>query len=95
MQGAQPSTCSLPLLERLAWGDIPWPKYKQVMDSVIRSIHNGNLNMGEKIPSINEFSEEYLLSRDTVEKAYGLLKEQKITFGLLTNILLKVSQHYY
>jgi DNA-binding transcriptional regulator YhcF (GntR family) len=54
------------------------PKYKQVMDSVIRSIHNGNLNMGEKIPSINEFSEEYLLSRDTVEKAYGLLKEQKI-----------------
>lgn len=54
------------------------PKYKQVMDSIINSIHKGDLGMGEKIPSINEVSEEYLLSRDTVEKAYGLLKEQNI-----------------
>lgn len=34
--------------------------------------------MGDRIPSINEVSEEWLLSRDTVEKAYSLLKEQKI-----------------
>lgn len=34
--------------------------------------------MGEKIPSINEVSEEYLLSRDTVEKAYSLLKANNI-----------------
>lgn len=54
------------------------PKYKQVMDSVINSINKGDLSMGEKIPSINEVSEEYLLSRDTVEKAYGLLKDQNI-----------------
>jgi len=69
-------------VERLEYIDINTesriPKYKQVMDSVINSIHKGTLGMGEKIPSINEVSEEYLLSRDTVEKAYGLLKEQNI-----------------
>lgn len=69
-------------MERLEYIDINTesriPKYKQVMDSVINSIHKGVLGMGEKIPSINEVSEEYLLSRDTVEKAYGLLKEQNI-----------------
>lgn len=54
------------------------PKYKQVMDSIINSIHKKHLNMGDRIPSINEVSEEYLLSRDTVEKAYGLLKEKNI-----------------
>jgi len=52
------------------------------MDSIINSIHKGILGMGEKIPSINEVSEEYLLSRDTVEKAYGLLKEQNIIISV-------------
>ena len=54
------------------------PKYKQVMDSILRNINNGNLQLGQKIPSINELSEEHLLSRDTVEKAYTLLKKQHI-----------------
>ena len=30
--------------------------------------------MGDKIPSINFFSETYGLSRDTVEKAFKILK---------------------
>ena len=54
------------------------PKYKQVMDSILKSINSGNLKLGEKLPSINELSEELLLSRDTVEKAYNILKERKI-----------------
>ena len=54
------------------------PKYKQIVDSLLHSIARGYLVMGEKIPSINEVSEECLLSRDTVEKAYSLLKEQHI-----------------
>ncbi len=54
------------------------PKYKQVMDSILRNINNGNLQLGQKIPSINELSEEHLLSRDTVEKAYSILKNQNI-----------------
>lgn len=54
------------------------PKYQQIIDSVIKDIENGNLKVGQKIPSINEISEEYYLSRDTVEKAYNQLKERKI-----------------
>lgn len=54
------------------------PKYRQIVDSIIENISNGNLKIDDKIPSINSFSEEYLLSRDTVEKAYQILKDRKI-----------------
>ena len=54
------------------------PKYRQIVESIIHHISIGNLKIDEKIPSINRFSEEYLLSRDTVEKAYTILKERKI-----------------
>lgn len=54
------------------------PKYKQIVDTIINEISNGNLKIGEKIPSINELSEDCYLSRDTVEKAYRLLKERKV-----------------
>lgn len=54
------------------------PKYKQVENSILLNIAQGNLKMGAKIPSINEISEECYLSRDTVEKAYNQLKEKKI-----------------
>jgi DNA-binding transcriptional regulator YhcF (GntR family) len=54
------------------------PKYQQIIDSIIYNISQGNLTIDEKIPSINMFSEEFYLSRDTVEKAYSILKERKI-----------------
>ncbi|WP_418262592.1 GntR family transcriptional regulator [Flavobacterium faecale] len=54
------------------------PKYKQIVDSIMQNIVNGNLKMNQKIPSINSFSEEFHLSRDTVEKAYNILKDRKI-----------------
>lgn len=54
------------------------PKYRQIIDSIIHHISVGNLKIDEKIPSINRFSEEYLLSRDTVEKAYSILKDRQI-----------------
>lgn len=59
-------------------GDSRIPKYQQIVNSIIEDIENGHLIVGEKIPSINEISEEYYLSRDTVEKAYNLLKGKKI-----------------
>lgn len=58
------------------------PKYQQIVHSIIEDIENGYLTIGEKIPSINEISEEYYLSRDTVEKAYNLLKEKKIILSV-------------
>ncbi|MDG3581206.1 GntR family transcriptional regulator [Galbibacter pacificus] len=54
------------------------PKYTQIVNSIIGNISSGKLEMGERIPSINELSAEYYLSRDTVEKAYNILKEKKI-----------------
>lgn len=54
------------------------PKYKQVLDSILANIKNGELTLGDKIPSINSVSEEYDLSRDTVEKAYKMLKDLNI-----------------
>jgi DNA-binding LacI/PurR family transcriptional regulator len=54
------------------------PKYRQIMDSIIEDIERGVLKVGERVPSINEISEEYYLSRDTVEKAYNELKKKQI-----------------
>ncbi|SOE23184.1 regulatory protein, gntR family [Spirosomataceae bacterium TFI 002] len=53
-------------------------KYRQIVKSIIHNISIGNLVIDQKIPSINNFSEELYVSRDTVEKAYNILKERDI-----------------
>ena len=58
------------------------PKYKQVVDMIISDIESGIFKQGQRIPSINETSEELLLSRDTVEKAYVLLRKK----GILSSV---------
>lgn len=52
------------------------PKYTQVVNAVNEAIRKGQLKKGQKILSINELSDEYFISRVTVEKAYNILKEQ-------------------
>ena len=54
------------------------PKYKQIIDSIKAGIREQKLLMGDKILSINGFSEKYDISRDTVEKAYTYLRSQNI-----------------
>lgn len=54
------------------------PKYIQVVKAIKSLINSGKLKYGDKIPSINSLSAEYYLSRDTVEKAYTILKKQGI-----------------
>lgn len=54
------------------------PKYQQIVDQIILNITNGNFKINQKVPSINIFSERFYLSRDTVERAYTILKKQKI-----------------
>ena len=46
------------------------PKYRQVINTILEEINQELFKPGDRIPSINETSEEYYLSRDTVEKAY-------------------------
>jgi len=54
------------------------PKYKQIADSITAKVARGTIRSGQKLPSINQLSIYYLVSRDTVEKAYALLKESQI-----------------
>jgi DNA-binding transcriptional regulator YhcF (GntR family) len=54
------------------------PKYKQIVDSIVLNISLSKLQIDQQMPSINRFSEEFCLSRDTVEKAYNILKKRKI-----------------
>lgn len=59
------------------------PLFRQIVDSIVHNISTGKLKMDEKIPSINSLSKELRLSRDTVEKAYKVLKERKIVSPVL------------
>ncbi len=54
------------------------PKYLQIVHSVTKSIKFGKLKKGDRILSINELSNEFFLSRDTVQKAYGVLEQDGI-----------------
>jgi len=54
------------------------PKYKQLVNSVVEQIQSGRSQYGQKIPSINQISFDYNLSRDTVEKAYKILKKDGV-----------------
>ncbi|MHA6247379.1 GntR family transcriptional regulator [Pontibacter sp. CAU 1760] len=54
------------------------PKYLQVVNAVISDIEAGVLKIGERVPSINETSEMYYLSRDTIEKAYKVLRKKGV-----------------
>jgi DNA-binding transcriptional regulator YhcF (GntR family) len=54
------------------------PRYLKIVNSVIYNITKGYIKMGEKLPSINVFSKDHKVSRDTVEKAYEILKQKNI-----------------
>jgi len=51
------------------------PKYQQVVNSVVASIRKGKLKIGDILPSINEVSFEFDVSRLTVEKGYNELRK--------------------
>ena len=61
------------------------PKYQQLINSLLQDIEMGELKPGERLPSINEASEECYLSRDTVERAYTELHKM----GVITSIFRK------
>lgn len=50
------------------------PKYLQLANSIIKAIGDGKIQKDEVLPSINELSFEFEISRDTAEKGYKYLK---------------------
>ena len=57
-------------------GDIP--KYQQVVNAINDAIGEDKLGIGDVLPSVNSVCKDYNLSRDTVFKAYSILKEQNV-----------------
>lgn len=51
------------------------PKYLQLANSIVKAINNGVLKENDMLPSINELSFEFEISRDTAEKGYKHLKK--------------------
>lgn len=54
------------------------PKYQQIVNGIINSISENILNKGDALPSVNSICQNNQLSRDTIFKAYTILKDQKI-----------------
>lgn len=54
------------------------PIYKQLVSTVERAIHDGELQAGEQIPSMNELAARLRISRETVKKAYGILVDRNL-----------------
>lgn len=54
------------------------PKYRQLANSITENIESGQVSTGYQLPSITQMSIECLVSRDTVEKAYKILREEGV-----------------
>ena len=52
------------------------PIYKQLVEQFEESIRSGKLKPGEQVPSMNHFSMQMGISKETVKKAYGILSEK-------------------
>lgn len=54
------------------------PKYQQLVNAVRSAVEQGQLEQGQPMPSINELSFKYDISRITVEKGYNQLRKMGI-----------------
>ena len=54
------------------------PKYLQLSNCIVKAIVDGILKENDVLPSINELSFEFEISRDTAEKGYRYLKKTGI-----------------
>ncbi|WP_298366357.1 GntR family transcriptional regulator [uncultured Lutibacter sp.] len=54
------------------------PKYQQIVNSITNGISKKHLLVGDALPSVNKICKSNKVSRDTVFKAYSILKDQGI-----------------
>ncbi|TXK44300.1 GntR family transcriptional regulator [Pontibacter qinzhouensis] len=60
------------------------PVYLQVADAILTGIQTGVLKRDRKLPSINKLSESNYISRDTVSKAYDVLRKRGVVNSIRT-----------
>lgn len=53
------------------------PIYKQLVDNIAADIHSGAIAPGEILPSMNELSDLLGISKETVKKAYAILRDRE------------------
>ncbi|MCB4808183.1 GntR family transcriptional regulator [Tamlana sp. 62-3] len=58
--------------------NIELPKYQQLVNAVNDALANNTLSSGDALPSVNNVCKAYHLSRDTVFKAYSILKDNGV-----------------
>jgi DNA-binding transcriptional regulator YhcF (GntR family) len=68
--------------------DSKTPKYKQIIASIESAIVKGDLQKGDKLPSLNAIKNRHSLSRDTVLTAFNELKNR----GIINSV---VGKGYY
>lgn len=54
------------------------PKYQQIVNAINDNISKDVISIGYTLPSVNTICKEYKLSRDTVFKAYSILKDDGV-----------------
>lgn len=54
------------------------PVYKQIMQSIRDLVNEGEYEVGDFLPSMNELSAELNISKETVKKAYALLRDEEL-----------------
>lgn len=54
------------------------PLYKQITDQIERAVRSGELPAGSQLPSMNELAAGQHISRETVKKAYCILRDKGI-----------------
>ena len=54
------------------------PIYTQICNGIIREIANENLKNGDELPSVRQLAKNLGINPMTVNKAYGILKDENI-----------------
>nr|WP_295928988.1 GntR family transcriptional regulator [uncultured Dyadobacter sp.] len=54
------------------------PVYQQLVEAVLNATKTGLIDRGDRLPSINELSRHYSVSRSTIEKSYNNLRDMGI-----------------
>ena len=62
-------------------GEPSMPRFRMLSNAVKNAIAEGRIKTGEVLPSVSVVCEQFNLSRDTVFKAYSLLREQGVVIS--------------
>ena len=67
------------------------PKYLQLANCIIKAVSDGVLKENDVLPSINELSFEFEISRDTAEKGYKYLKKTGVLGSVPGKVILSAT----